>query len=499
MKRIGVVIAAISCLFTQLAAQSANSVYVSDAIRFSTPGLGSGARSLGMGDAYTGVANDYSALYWNPAGLAQLQYGEFSFGLSYLNYKDQSTYYGLSQSQANNSTTLNTLGLVFPAPVKRGSLVFAFGFNRESNYTTGMSLTHPDANSVIQSLAYDRDTVLADDLGNNIAWRLFLADTTLGSGHWRHFINNNNRPDSAFAYTWDSPIKDRVTQLEKVLEGGGLNDWSVGGAMDIARNLSLGITLTYQSGSYKYDGKYTERDDQNVYHSTQIDDPRNFASMEIADLVESDLSGVNARVGLLFRDPDRYRFGVSIKTPTILHVKETFGTTYTSTPDFGDQVTVPPDNLSNEYDLVTPWVFSAGGSLILSDLVLSADVDYTDWTQLEFRDANPDIIALNQDISDIFRATANVRVGAEYAIPPSGVRVRGGFMYNTSPFQGDPSSFDQKYFTVGLGIPLSEFTMFDLAYAHGWYDTIRGSYDGTAPINETVHTNNFLGTLSVRF
>ena len=33
-----------------------------DAIRFSEPGLGVGARSLGMGNAYTGIANDYSAL-----------------------------------------------------------------------------------------------------------------------------------------------------------------------------------------------------------------------------------------------------------------------------------------------------------------------------------------------------------------------------------------------------------------------------------------------------
>src|SRR5687767_12209396 len=31
------------------------------------------ARSLAMGRAYTGVADDSSAIYWNPAGLTQLQ------------------------------------------------------------------------------------------------------------------------------------------------------------------------------------------------------------------------------------------------------------------------------------------------------------------------------------------------------------------------------------------------------------------------------------------
>lgn len=34
--------------------------------------LGIGARALGMGEAFSAVADDASAVYWNPAGLAQL-------------------------------------------------------------------------------------------------------------------------------------------------------------------------------------------------------------------------------------------------------------------------------------------------------------------------------------------------------------------------------------------------------------------------------------------
>src|SRR3990172_7983460 len=34
---------------------------------------GYGAAALGMGGAFTAVANDLSAIYWNPAGLAQLR------------------------------------------------------------------------------------------------------------------------------------------------------------------------------------------------------------------------------------------------------------------------------------------------------------------------------------------------------------------------------------------------------------------------------------------
>lgn len=41
--------------------------------------IGAGGRAVGMGEAYTAIANDASATYWNPAGLAQLDQHEFIF------------------------------------------------------------------------------------------------------------------------------------------------------------------------------------------------------------------------------------------------------------------------------------------------------------------------------------------------------------------------------------------------------------------------------------
>jgi len=47
-----------------------------------TPGqllrYGSSARSLALGDAFAGLADDVSAVYWNPAGLQQLRTAELS-------------------------------------------------------------------------------------------------------------------------------------------------------------------------------------------------------------------------------------------------------------------------------------------------------------------------------------------------------------------------------------------------------------------------------------
>lgn len=449
-----------------------------DALRFGTPGLGVGARSLGMGNAYTGVASDYSALFWNPAGLAQLEHGEFSFGLSHLNANDNSTFFNTNESYTNNATKLNSLGLVFPLPVRRGSAVLAFGYNRQSDFTTGVSFEGFNPNSsIIQTFARD-SAFYPSDLSGNIAYQLYLADLDTNTGR---FI---------------SPIRNRVTQIGRALEGGGLNNWSLGGAFDIARNLSVGLTLTYVSGTYTYERDYKEQDNNGIYTNL----PYDFDQLTLEDNVESDLSGVNARFGLMFRVPERFRLGLSIKTPTTFRVKETFNTIARSYFDNGDVLPSegPFDSPgSNEYDVVTPWVFSAGVSFIIRDLVLSGDIEYTDWTQLRFEEANPDLIAYNKDMKEIFRGTANLRAGAEYDL--HALRLRGGFIYNTSPYQDDPSSFDQKYITAGVGVPLGESTMLDAGYARGWWDTFRTNYDSSSRVDESITTNNFVMTFSYRF
>lgn len=450
-----------------------------DALRFSTSGLGTGARALGMGNAYTGVASDFSALFWNPAGLAQIQHGEFSFGLSHLINKDNSTFFNTNEAYTNNATKLNSLGLVFPLPVRRGNAVIAFGYTRQSDFTTGVSFKGFNPNSsIIQTWApngqrYPEEVTLAEDL------LLAGADTNTG-----RFI---------------SPITGRLTQLGKVTEEGGLSNWSAGGAIDIARNLSVGITLTYVSGTYQYARNYKEQDNDRIYTDTLVINGQvfDFDELIVDDDVEGDLSGVSAKFGLMFRLPERFRFGVTIKTPTSFRVKETFNTTAQSFFDNGDTFGPFDSPGSNEYDVVTPWVFSAGASFIIKDLVLSSDIEYTDWTQLRFEDANADLIAYNRKMKELFRGTANLRVGAEYDL--HNVRLRGGVIYNTSPYQGDPSSFDQKYITAGLGVPLGESTMLDLAYARGWWDTFRTNYDASSRVNEKITTNNFLMTFSYRF
>ncbi|HDL19252.1 MAG TPA: hypothetical protein ENH29_09370, partial [Bacteroidetes bacterium] len=71
---------------------------------------GVGIRALGMGGAFTGIADDYSASYWNPAGLGQMRRMELTAGFNSLAYKSNTTYYGNLSGSSRNYTGLNSVG-----------------------------------------------------------------------------------------------------------------------------------------------------------------------------------------------------------------------------------------------------------------------------------------------------------------------------------------------------------------------------------------------------
>ena len=482
MKRSAVVLSAIAVavFFLHIPVRAQ---FPEDALRFSTPGFGVGSRALGMGNAYTGVANDFSAIYWNPAGLAQAQMDEFTFGVSYLYNIDTSRFFGAQESYSTGAFNINTFGIVHKIPTRRGSFVVALGYHRQNSFASGLSFNGFNPNSSIIQTSARNGAYYPDDLTDNIAYQLYLADIDTLNGR---FI---------------SPITNRVTQGATVVEGGGLNNWSIAGAMDVARDLSLGVTLTYVAGSYRYDRNYEETDPAGIHNQY----PFNFQRLTIDEYIESDISGVNATFGMLFRIPGRFRLGVAIKAPTAFSVKENFGTSARSYFDDGDIMPAgsPFETKSTgTYDISSPWVFSGGMSLIINNLVLAADVEYTDWRELEFVRANPEVMAQNEEIRKLFRETANLRGGVEYDLFGLGIRFRGGFIYNPSPYQGDPESYDRKTITGGLGIMLGGSAMLDLAYARGWYETFRYNYiqgDIVSRTDEKITTNTFLATFSYRF
>jgi long-subunit fatty acid transport protein len=168
--------------------------------------FGIGARALGMGGAYIGISDDYSATYWNPAALTQIRRIEGFGTMSYTQFKDNVTSSSVALTDEETYTRFNSLGLAYPIPTYRGSLVLSLGYNRVRPY------------------------------------------------------------DSNFGYSWfNATPGDSVGQRWSEVEEGGLNNWAFAVATEIAPNFSVGGALNIWSGKNEYQFSFIERDELNVY------------------------------------------------------------------------------------------------------------------------------------------------------------------------------------------------------------------------------------------
>ena len=130
-----------------------------------------GARASGLGGAYIAVADDYTASYWNPAGLAQIRRIELYGALSQRNYLDRTTYFRNDTEASTNFTKLSSFGVVFPVPVYRGALTFALGYNLVRDWDRITSFNDP--NSLGSSTAIWKQ---ADELERRTAGVLVAGD-----------------------------------------------------------------------------------------------------------------------------------------------------------------------------------------------------------------------------------------------------------------------------------------------------------------------------------
>jgi long-subunit fatty acid transport protein len=428
-----------------------------DALRYSNINFGVGARAIGLGFTYIGVSDDYSAIFWNPAGLAQVKRFEFAGGLNYLALTNSARVWGYSNSFENTATNLNSIALVLPIPTIRGSLVFAGGYTRISDFTGTLSISlFNTQNSIVPSL-YDPNP------DYDLAWKLGLEDSTGAT----QILNN-------------------VSQKITLYESGGLNNWFISGAIDIAENLSVGATISIVSGSYKYDRQFIESDTRNYYTNY----PWDFKELTVSDIIDATISGFSANAGLMYRS-NIFRIGLMTRLPASISVKENYTRSGESSFDNGDKFSDSYSGTSR-YGVLSPFYFGAGASFNIKDIVLIAgDMVYVDWRQMEFKN-NPDLVQLNRDIKRIFTETVNLSAGVEVTLPfLQQIKVRTGYSYRPSPYAEDKgiSSRATKLLTFGFTVLLQKTLLIDFAYINGKWNTIHTQYS-------YIHNNNFYALIT---
>lgn len=494
--------------------------YVNDAIRMSQGNYGSSARFKGMGNAQIGVGGDMSSLGGNPAGLGLFTRSEFSLTPEFNNATSKSDYLGVKGKSSGNKMNINQAGVVWYNPTfkmqgqdtQKGvlSVVFGIGFTRNGDFTQDYQYNGTNSQTTMRDYFAEQAYNNMDNDGN-------LKSNSLENMAFQTFLINRIPVAGQSPYFTADPFSANTQRMNSVSYG-GTSELNFSGALNISNQLYLGATIGMVNTRFINDSQYTENGVLNPFDDTPIPgDPNNTPigytgeekyNFNYTTHQESKGSGINGKLGLIFRPIGNFRIGATFQTPTWYYVEDYFAEDILNSLS-GSVVDNPVNPLSYTYTyrLRTPAKGSLGASYVIGGQgIISADVDFIDYSSTKFSmdgGGLPDqgMINDNADIKELYTSAVNYRVGGEYKI--NDLSLRAGYGLNGSPLKGDKDKvYDNQYFTGGLGYRINEY-YFDIAYQRVQSENRFSPYalsDGAEPTAAVKNANNnvFL-TFGVRF
>ena len=462
---------------------------ITDALRLSISGQIYDARTLSMGNANSAVNDTYTATLLNPATLGLARKFTINTSIGTGLYNNDATFLTEPFFSKKTETVLNQAGIVIPlvSDSAKNNFAISLGYNRSRDFNRVLKFNgfNSSNNSLIQDLT---------SINNYIPRDLLLS--------YSEFDPGSNE------YLGDRTIfNGNLNQDGYVLEEGGINHWSFGIAYEFAHNIFFGASFNYNVGNYTKNDEFTESDTRNFYPDssrTIASDPltAGFQSFYLNDIRNWVFNGFDLRIGILYRFFNFIGIGGSVKTPSIISVTDDhyfYGKSQFSTSNFAEIDTV----IQNKFTIQTPYEFTFSGDVNLWIITGVAEITYIDYTQMNFSDGLdvPERSNLNKKIIDTYTQTFNVKVGAEFRLPFTGLSARAGAMYIPYPVADTPQDFDRKYLTAGLGIKSGEGAMeFNVAYIYGFWDQLSEDYgSGVSEIYQKIVSQNIVASLSLRF
>ena len=365
--------------------------------------FGLGARTMGMGGAFLAVADDFTTLYWNPAGLAQIRKFELFGSLSHSGQNIETEFTrGRTAAAEESQTHPNSIGLVYPLYASRGGFAFGLGYNRPQNFGSEVVIQGLDPSSGSVFSGFDVD------------------ETTSNSG--------------------------------------GMGIWSFGMGVFISKNILLGGSIDFWQGSSFDELNSAAEDISNI-------DPE-IKSFAFHDTVDRGYSGLSGRVGVLAFAGENVTLGGTVTLPADLEVNEVWEQQTIVQFDDGEEG-VDGDGGSILFDIKRPFEFGGGVAIKLLEkrLTLAGDMQFTDWTQTKYNPLPADDVKNN--FNRYYDSTIQVRVGAEYRIPVIETSVRVGYFRDPIPFRDRDINSDRDFLTIGVGKIFDQIIKIDIAYMRG--------------------------------
>jgi long-chain fatty acid transport protein len=322
---------------------------------------GMGSRAVAMGGAFVALADDFSAGFWNPAGLSNFKTRVLGF-------------YGVDLIPSQT--------YVMQVPQQTGLLTLVDAKTKTKHYLAGMLAYYQPIN---EQLVAGISVYTPSGLGSTWDGNEFidLQDYQLGLPSGTH----------SPAYQWESRI--------------GKISISPAVSYKINDQVSIGASLNIDYGTFslkRWAGVVPVTAEENLDLGQYEDSSNGW--------------GIGATFGVLYKPNKTWSFGATARTPNKINFS---GTTLISNIDLVGLVT----QSDTEKSITWPWWIAGGVAFRpREDLVLTADLQWTEWSTVDeinttYKDPNWSLFftKYGKTVTPLhWKDELQIRFGAEYML-----------------------------------------------------------------------------------
>lgn len=426
------------------------------------------ARTQALGGAGVGLGGDYSSAHINPAGIAIFKTGEFHISGGVGISQNTSTYLGngsLDNKGNRSNFQLPSIGLVMATNKNNGAstwnnITFSLGMERLANYNNEIAIA---GNNKKSSYA----DVWVDDLfSGSKATQALGSDLGFATGLIADYqpTGGNKEPMALSSPSRQIGGLASIQQRGIVKTEGGLNEYTFAVGGNYGDRLYIGGSINLPSINYKENLTWSEDD-------ATGNNANDFNYFDYYKTLKRTGLGFGAKLGILYKVSDHFRLGGTFVTPTWYSIhdsytSELYADTENGSKEVGaislDQTQGYP--VEYNYNYTAPLRAAAGASYFFGNLqepktvqgFITADYEYVNQPSGKFKmsDDRASQNVLNNNISAVYKATSNVRVGAEVKFQAM-YAIRAGFASYGNPYSNDAynagTNGSRQVYSGGLG------------------------------------------------
>ena len=472
-----------TALFLGFSIQAQNHV---DALRYSQESLWGSARYVAMGGAFGSLGANATSTNHNPAGIVTHTTNEFSGSLNFIDVENKSSYHSsdaFDKKSVLSIPNLNYINAIVFDPEQFSDwnrFNFGIGYNKLDDYNRNIYVSaeqneHSFSDLMLnnaEGTTYDNLNIFSEQL----AFNTYLIDTAGGVSNYYSPVNGLMDKKQAFSSQ----------------QSGSKNEFYISFGTAYQNKLFLGATIGFPSIAYKEVNTISE---SNFSGSSQ--DTISLKSFKYNTNLQVTGSGINLKLGLIYKLDDNTRYGFALHTPTYYELHEEYWASMST--DFIDETEL----INSEsylgifdYELITPFKMINSLSFIINKrAIISVDHEYLDYSTANIISDFSDFSEANKDIKHYYASTSNIKLGGELRIHPQ-LSLRGGYAYYGSPFANDYNDASKEYLTMGMGLKVNQY-FFDLTLVNSLSEEDLFIYDETPAA--TINTEKSQLLLSAGF